>query len=169
MMMMQLNYPSAVTLFYAGIFEFVTFDTVPSDEIYGEVFDFGDDDSPFSEQCDAVGYGSRQTIINSGSITIFFVLMITLQLVYLLVARLLRFSGAARCHGFIRKKQQGFIWASLVDFFAEAIGCMSFAFMINTSEIRANNPSQIINISYFGITGVALILGPFCIGFSLNR
>ena len=46
-MIMQLNYAAAVSLFFGALLEFVTFDVVPTDDIYGAVFDF--DSEPFSE------------------------------------------------------------------------------------------------------------------------
>ena len=59
-MMMQLNYSASVSYFYSFLFEFVTYDVVPSDDIYDEVFKF---DSPaFSVQAENIGYASSYTI-----------------------------------------------------------------------------------------------------------
>ena len=40
MMMMQLSYPAAVQNFYGGLFEFITFDIIPSDDIWDAIFTF---------------------------------------------------------------------------------------------------------------------------------
>ena len=40
LMMMQLNYPASSGLFFEQIFTYVTFDFIPTDEIYGEMFAF---------------------------------------------------------------------------------------------------------------------------------
>ena len=66
---MQLNYAATVAIFFSSVFEFVTFDIVPTDEIYGEIFDFESD--PYSEEADRIGYGSRLVIENTGSLLIY--------------------------------------------------------------------------------------------------
>ena len=45
-MMMQLNYAAGVSYFYSFLFEFVTYDMVPSEEVYAEIFAF--ESSPYS-------------------------------------------------------------------------------------------------------------------------
>ena len=40
-MMMQLMVPQNAASFYAGLFEFVTFDIIPTDDIYDKLFDEG--------------------------------------------------------------------------------------------------------------------------------
>ena len=62
---MQLNYPRETAIFYTLIFEFVTFDLIPVEEIYGEIFKFIND-SPFSDEANIIGYFSRYFVFNSG-------------------------------------------------------------------------------------------------------
>lgn len=71
LMMMQLNYPGNCVVFYGVVFNFVTFDVIPTDGIYGPIFNF--DDEPFSEQAAVIGYESLHVITNSGSIPIFMI------------------------------------------------------------------------------------------------
>ncbi len=73
-MIMQLNYPAVSTLFYGLIFEFVNFDIVPTDPIYGYVFAFKNE--PYSEQAEETGYESGLFIVNSGSFLIYVCLII---------------------------------------------------------------------------------------------
>ena len=47
LMMMQLNYAASASYFYSFLLEFVTYDMIPTEEIYGTFFDFESD--PFSE------------------------------------------------------------------------------------------------------------------------
>ena len=75
LMMMQLNYPASSALFFGQIFEYVTFDLVPTDEIYGEVFDF--DSEPYSNEAEQTGYESRLFIENTGSCLIFVAIITT--------------------------------------------------------------------------------------------
>lgn len=72
-MIMQLNYAAAVSIFYSTLFEFVTFDIVPTDEIYAEIFDF--ESEPYSDEADNIGYGSRLFIENTGSLFVYMVLI----------------------------------------------------------------------------------------------
>ena len=72
-MIMQLNYAAAVSVFYGSLFEFITFDIVPTDDIYGEIFDF--DSDPYSEEADNIGYGSRLFTENTGSLLVYIVIV----------------------------------------------------------------------------------------------
>ena len=65
LMIMQLRYPAAAIIFYAVILEYVTFDVIPTDESYIDLFGF--ENKPFSDEADSVGYGSCFIIFNSGS------------------------------------------------------------------------------------------------------
>ena len=71
-MIITLQYPASISLFFSGVFEAVTFELLPSELIYEQIFDFVDSDKPYTEQADEIGYGSRLTFINSGSISIYF-------------------------------------------------------------------------------------------------
>lgn len=73
-MIMQLNYPVVSSLFFGIIFEFVNFDIIPTDPIYGYFFAF--DSEPYSEQAKETGYESSLFIENSGSFLIFVFLII---------------------------------------------------------------------------------------------
>ena len=46
-MMMQLIYSAGVSYFYSLLFEFVTYDIIPTDDIYEEIFEF--DSDPYSD------------------------------------------------------------------------------------------------------------------------
>ena len=69
-MMMQLKFPASAMIFYAALFEFVTFDLIPTDELYQKIFDF-ENKEPYSDEADNIGYSSRYLIFNSGSLTLF--------------------------------------------------------------------------------------------------
>ena len=69
LMMMQLNYPANCVIFYGVVFNFVTFDVLPTEGLYGEIFGFVN--IAYSEQAANIGYESHYAISNSGSIPIF--------------------------------------------------------------------------------------------------
>ena len=49
-LMMQLIVPQNAIIFYSGLFEFVTFDIIPTDAIYDKLFDDGWATEPYSEE-----------------------------------------------------------------------------------------------------------------------
>ena len=46
---------------------------MPTDDIYGEIFDF--DSDPYSEEADNIGYGSRLFTENTGSLLVYIVIV----------------------------------------------------------------------------------------------
>ena len=71
-MMMQLMYPETTFIFFAKVFEFVTFDMIPTQLIYPLVLNLVN--VAYSDEADKIGYESRYLIWNSGSITLYIVL-----------------------------------------------------------------------------------------------
>ena len=71
LVIMQINYTAAVTLFHSILFKFVNYDIVPTEEIYS-VFSF--ESEPYSEQAGIVGYESRYVTENTGSLLIYIVI-----------------------------------------------------------------------------------------------
>ena len=70
LMMMHIMLAQSCLLFFAKILEFVIFDMIPTEYIYPLIF-FFKNDSAYTEEAEALGYGSRYLIINTGSVTIF--------------------------------------------------------------------------------------------------
>jgi len=68
---------------------------IPTEEIY-EYF-FGWTNVPYSEAADNIGYGSRVFIENTGSMLIYFLIILVEQLV---VALLLKFSCSEKIRNF---------------------------------------------------------------------
>ena len=72
LMMVDIILAESCLLFFAKILEFVIFDMIPTEYIYSLIF-FFENDSAYTEQAEALGYGSRYLIINTGSVTIFII------------------------------------------------------------------------------------------------
>ena len=70
--MMQLIYSAGVSYFYSLLFEFVTYDIIPTDQIYEEMFEI--ESNPYSDQADLIGYGYRYSVVNTGSLLIYIIL-----------------------------------------------------------------------------------------------
>ena len=130
-MMMQLNYPASSAIFFATVFEYVTFDMVPTDEIFGETFDF--DSEPYSDEADQVGYGSRFFIENTGSLLIYVMIIAVELFFYGLVLSCAKKDQCVRCRKFSEQKQSDFLWAGAIDFISELYMNIAFSIGINLS------------------------------------
>ena len=79
LMMVDIILAESCLLFFAKILEFVIFDMIPTEHIYPLIF-FFTNDSAYTEEAEALGYGSRYLIINTGSVTIFIIANVFLHL-----------------------------------------------------------------------------------------
>ena len=68
-MMMNLEYSDLQSGFYESVLEFVTFDLIPTEELYDLIF--GVENEPFSESAENIGYESRYIVQNSGSVSLY--------------------------------------------------------------------------------------------------
>ena len=111
-MLMKLVFPPVTVVFFAGLFEFVTFDLIPTKEIYEKIF--GWPNVAYSDEAENIGYASRYFIENAGSIPLYIAIDLTLQLIYA-VAKLTIFRTGGRVRNLIEKKQESFFWAGCND------------------------------------------------------
>ena len=79
LMMIHIILAESCLLFFAKIIELVIFDIIPTEYIYPLIF-FFKNDSAYTEEAEALGYGSRYLIINTGSVTIFIIANVFLHL-----------------------------------------------------------------------------------------
>ena len=154
----DLNFPGVVNEFYSSIFEYASFDILPHSLIYGEVFVF--DDKPYSDQASAIGYDSRYIIPNSGTITIFF---------FVLLARTLFFGLMRKCiktgcvGGYISSTNDSFLWSGALDYLNEAYLCICFSFCMNTSSPGIDSLSTAFNNFYALLLGAVLLFAPIIV------
>ena len=157
-MIMDLNYPGIVNEFYSSIFDYVTFEVLPSDKLYAMILFYKDE--PFSEQADTIGYGSRYIITNSGSISIF-IFLLSIRSVSFALLRLCIKSG--RIGNYLRKTNDRFLWSGALDFLNAAYICLSFSFCINSTNLKIDSTSTAVNNIYAVIIGACLIFAPIYI------
>ena len=150
-------YPAAALIFYAGIFEFVTFDIIPTDRLYDKLFAF-ENDVPFSDRAKDIGYESRYAIPNSGSMPIFICVMLVVQPLYALITSLAPKNGSI--YTFTKTKQEAFKWAGLTDFTSEIYLSMSFCLCINTSAFSFDSRSEVINNVCACIMALFMLIWP---------
>ena len=77
MMMISLDLPPGLSVFFNGIFEFVTFALIPTDDIY-DVIEPDLLHEAYSEQAENIGYESHYLTHNSGTIS-FMIVCLFLQ------------------------------------------------------------------------------------------
>ena len=166
LMMMQLSYPAAVTIFYSGIFEYVTFDLVPTDTFYQDLFRF-EPTEPYSEEAESIGYPSQYLIVNSGSLTLFIFVVAILQLVYSLIAR---FSDEKSwLNKKAKAKKENFRWAGMTDWVHEINLSMCYCIMINTTAFKFDTRGAAFNSVFMVAMALLLFLWPFKVAFSARK
>ena len=107
---------------------------------------------------DAIGYGSRYLIENSGSITIFIFLLILKQLLYWLFDKYL--APSRRLAQFAHGKRTDFYWAGCVEFIEEMYLTMSFAFAINMSSMDFVSAAVGFNNVFTCLIGASILVTP---------
>ena len=166
LMMMQLNYPAESNLFFSTIFEYVTFDLLPVEDIYGEVFIW--ENVPYSDQAEAIGYESRYAIDNTGSLLIY-ILLIVAQL--MLVAIILRScSPDRRIHKWAATKLNGFLPSS-IDILSEFYLNIAFSLGINVSDFKLVDVTHAIRFSniFAVLLAITIFISPIAIVASLVK
>ena len=141
-MMMQLVFPASVGYFFSNLFEFVTYDMLPTDEIYGPIFGF--DSEPYSDEADLIGYGSRYTTENTGSLLIYLIcIALRLLLFYAIMKRCN--PKFVRTRSWASRKRNDFLWSGAIDFFNENYLCIAFSLGINSSYFKFTSVSEVFN------------------------
>ena len=75
MILIPLNYPANLQDFFSQIFPLITFDLIPTEEIYELIFrSLSFDDSKLHYNFDVVGYKNKLVINNMGSLFIYILL-----------------------------------------------------------------------------------------------
>ena len=116
-MIMQLVVPQNAMVFYSGLFEFVTFDIIPTDDIYDKIFDEGWRSAPYSEQADTIGYATRWLFANLGSVTWIIVLLAIMHPTLLVLSKFSAKDG--RTKKFADARLANFFPGGLTDFLHE--------------------------------------------------
>lgn len=160
-MLQRLLIPCATMLVFAAIFTFVTFELIPVKYIYPHIL-FFEEDSPYSEEANAIGYESRFFILNSGSITIYIILIVVREI---FKAILLKCFKRGKIYNYLKRSQSEFWWVGLISFFNETYLTMCFCAGINYSSMSMHDASTIGNNSYQIALSTLLALAPFFIAF----
>jgi len=98
MFILSLHYPPNLVDYFAGLFPFITFDAVPTDDLYNYMFDYENiDDEGLNELFENVGYEFTTTVGNMGSMFLFVVLLpLYAVILYLLVRESVKMRNTCR-------------------------------------------------------------------------
>lgn len=155
---MQLKYAPVAVIFFSEIFEYTTYDVLPTADIYAAIFGWVNE--PYSDEAGMIGYESRYLIENAGSLPIYITLALTTQLIYF-IGKLVARSG--RLFEFLSKKQSQFFWAGAHEFFANAYMTLGFCFLINTSKPELLTTAIGVNNVSACIIALILVLIPIIV------
>lgn len=164
LMLMKLVFPPITVIFFSGLFEYVTFDIIPTEEIYAYLF--GWQNVAYSEEAESIGYSSRYFIENAGSIPIYIAVDIVLQLLFAFV-KLVCKSG--RIRGYAARSQARFFWAGCNGKFNDAYLTIAFTVGINMSSMAFVSTSVAFNNCVALFLAALLVLSPLKTGFTLIR
>jgi len=88
MFILSLHYPPNLVDYFAGLFPFITFDAVPTDDLYNYIFDYENiDDEGLNELFENVGYEFTTTVGNMGSMFLFMLITPVMTLFHFAVLR----------------------------------------------------------------------------------
>ena len=158
MMLMRLDYPPILILFFAVIFESVSFDVIPTEYIYPLFLDFPND-SEFSPECKQIGYKSRYFILNSGSLSLYIVAGFLLHIVYAILAQILK-KGNGKVYKWIKSKQDNFWYSGLISFYNETYLNLCFCGILNITRTDMDSGSTIGNNIFCLVISTAIAIGP---------
>ena len=167
MMILSVNYPNSSTVFFKFVFDYVSFDIFHPDLLYERTLDLENDD-PFSEQADDIGYGSTFILVNQGSIPILlFVSMFSLLLYKVIIACTVEENGHWLRKWAIRKRD-AYTWASFNDFYDEIYLTLCFSSGINVQSIEFSSWTTSVNSLFTIINVCAIVLGPLILVYKMR-
>ena len=164
MQMMQLNVPPTAIIFFSALFNFVTFDLIPTEEIYNSVFAW--ENVPYSESAENIGYASRQIIENTGSVPIFLLIILSQQILFAIVVRAVKNDG--RLLSYAKNSRGTFYYGGLMEFFNETYINVCFGVCINSSHIASSSNALLFNTVVALASGITVILGPLILAKKLS-
>jgi hypothetical protein len=139
MFVLTLGYPAHVSDFFSSLFPLITFDAVPTDDLYDEYFNFAQvEEKSVSDQFEIVGYGATLIIRNMGSM---FLILFLNPIVYLIAKVLICFAPAST-RNLVKKKLlrpwalQNLSLNNFIQFFDSNYMVLSLMAMINLKDLR---------------------------------
>ena len=162
---MQLNYAAAVSVFYSSLFEYITFDIVPTDEIYGNIFNF--ESEPYSHEADSIGYGSRIFIENTGSLLVYLIVLgLQIAIAQFILKKLSKFKKLKK---WAKTFKGGFIWSGAIDFQDELYLCVLFSLGIQVGDFEFTSVSTSFNNLFSLAMALQTIVVPPILVFKLAK
>lgn len=162
---MQLEYSDIQTGFYIAILEFVTFDLIPTEELYEAIF--GLENIPYSDSAESIGYESRYIVMNSGSLFIY-IFATSFAIILLAIVKACAHKGS-KLHSYSITKLTEFKWAGFTDFLNEIYLPMSYIVFINSSALSADSLSVFFMSVFCSTMSLVLICWPFYLAIKVYK
>lgn len=164
LMLMKLLFPPVTVVFFSGLFEYVTFDIIPTEEIYAHLF--GWTNVAYSEEAESIGYISRYFIENAGSIPLYIFFDVVLQLLFALLKLVLK---SGRIRGYAERSQARFFWAGCNSKFNDAYLTIAFTTGINLSSMTFVSAAVTFNNCVALLMSALLVFSPIKTGVTLFK
>jgi len=130
MMLLNIAMPANASIFMGALLQIAAFDAVPTDNMYIYMFDI--DDTPISENFNALGYETLQFVYNTGSIG----LVIFFFLPFSITVYLLRFLPFEVCEKYSERKSGKIFFGEFFAFFIESYLILAVCFCINLTNMK---------------------------------
>ncbi len=170
-----LDYPLRMQLFFGGLFPLITFDAMPTDDLYNLLFSTKsfEDDEPLSEQFDIIGYSSRLVYDNLGSLLIFMFLQPALLIFGYFILWALKFTNAYpkqldRLKTGIKERIKGFLSNGLVAFYLKNYLVLSVIGNITRKDFGSNTSLNYSSVLSVLLTAYSLAF-PFLMTYLLGK
>jgi len=153
---MNLEYSDLQSGFYESVLEFVTFDLIPTEELYDLIF--GVENEPFSESAENIGYESRYIVQNSGSVSLY-ISAYGIGIATLTMVRRCA-SKNGRVYSCSNSRINGVKWSGFTNFLNEIYLPMSYIVCINFSALDRGSVSLFFLSSFATLMSLVLIYWP---------
>ena len=185
-MLIQINLPAIVMIFYAKILDIVRFDILEDLFQFHVLIEmiFQLDDISVNEDAESLGYGSHYILSNIGPIFIFFFILVLLYLIFIALIKFgnLGFLNKGKVISFANSWTSAFKWNGAIQFFNESYLCICISVFFNIqrkkdedgswgqgTSIEFSGLAISINSSLAILSGASLILVPLVNLYALKK
>ena len=177
LLLIDVRIPATVSIFYQKIFEIVKFDLFEDYLYFGDflsyVFDL--DDQALSKRAGDLGYESHYIVTNLGSVLIFFILTVLIQIVFYMIAKSGCLAEKNKLKVFAKKQNQNFVWNGLLDFLNQSYLLLCFSVALNAKEAYTSFELQFstwqlgVNSLFALIACFSILISPIWLTYALNK
>ena len=158
--------PANVNMVMVKLNTIASFDYLPTDKIFGELFKFSTTVMPFVS-FEAMGVESMRLTLYLGTIFFIWAYVFVLSLMFLISWPFKnRFSFVGRFHSMMRDK---YYWRGIISMLLESFCDMSVGIMLSWRELRTLTPSDAFDLGLTCVATLIVIGGPIYVYFFLRK